>query len=94
MSQLFHGAAEGYALLSGLYSAHACISILFRVSVHYRHKDISLRLRTRRREGLEKNCLHEAHIVSLRGIHKEMDKGHSRMSKCMNKILTTLIHIP
>lgn len=52
MSQLFHGAAEGYALLSDLYSAHACISILFRVSVHYAHNDISLQLRTREREGL------------------------------------------
>ncbi len=25
MSQLFHGLAEGYALLSNLYSTHACI---------------------------------------------------------------------
>ncbi len=56
MSQLFHGLAEGYALLSNLYSTHACISILFRVSVHYRPNDISLQLRTKverkRRERL------------------------------------------
>lgn len=89
----FHRVAEGYALLSYLYSAHACIFILLRVSVHYRHKDISLQLRTRGKEGQGKHNFHEASIVALRGFYKEMDKGNSHISKCVNKILTTLIHI-
>lgn len=67
MSQLFHGLAGGYALLSNLYSTHACISILFRVSVHYKPIDISLQLRTKveRKRGRERDYLNEAHIVFL-----------------------------
>lgn len=64
MSQLFHGLAEGYDLLSNLYSTHACITILFRVSVHYRPNDISLQLRTKV-ERKRRDYLHEARIVFL-----------------------------
>lgn len=66
MSQLFHALAGGYALLSNLYSTHACIFILFRVSVHYRPHDILLQLRTKveRKRGRERR-FDDAHIVSF-----------------------------
>lgn len=95
MSQLFHGLAEGYALLSNLYSTHACISILFRVSVHYRPNDISLQLRTKverkRRERLFAWSTHCVPFFIVNG--EEMDREDPHVHKYMNKILSTLIHI-
>jgi len=90
MSQLFHALAGGYALLSNLYSTHVCISILFRVSVHYRPHDISLQLRTkveRKRGRLFAWCTH-CFFLTVNG--KEMD---SHIFKCMNKIHCSHSHL-
>ncbi len=91
----FHGLAEGYALLSNLYSTHACISILFSVSVHYRPNDISLQLRTKverkRRERLFAWSTYCAPFFIVNG--EEMDREDPNVHKYINKILSTRIHI-